>query len=49
MDHPTSPSERFPMARIPVIDDEPDPWRSPRLTPKKAGHKLIGTVRFDGS
>ena len=32
-----------------VIDDDPDAWRSPRLTLKKAGHKVIGTVRFDGS
>ena len=30
-----------------MIDDDPDAWRSPRLTLKKAGHKVIGTVRFD--
>jgi hypothetical protein len=34
---------------IPVIEDDPDAWRSLQLTLKKAGHKVIGTVRFDGS
>ena len=39
-----------PFSEIPVIRiDDPDAWRSPRLTLKKAGHKVIGTVRFDGS
>jgi hypothetical protein len=36
-------------AVIPVIEEDPDAWRSLRLTLKKAGHKVIGTVRFDGS
>ena len=34
---------------IPVIEDDPDAWHSLQLTLKKAGHKVIGTVRFDGS
>jgi len=36
-------------AVIPVIEEDPDAWRSLRLTLKRAGHKVIGTVRFDGS